>query len=677
MIQAKNLDNQNFEDITQRAVSRIPNYSDNWTNFNLSDPGITLLDLFAWYKEMEQYEINFYSEAIAERLLRLTGIERLKTRPAECMIHIPEDMKKAYPRYSRLETKEGIVFETDEEIPEIIPAIKGVYIRKKDGETDVGNILNEGVGIHPFEEYGDRNSGLVLEFDYLSSKTIGVTFDIAELTKGHRNPPDDLSEAPRTLFWHWEGSSENCMLSDETNALSKSGRIFFRVMGKRLIGSLIEPGCEEEVVIKRINCGDYKAIQKRTVAKTEYIRVERKADKRIEFDAIPIGDIGLNLFLRTKKGWKQINYEGEYTSEYRLKGCRFDTREAVDDGKENLRISFAEALIHEELFYDSTGMPGQEIQLTFHGKIPLEESFMLICDTVMEDGSISEEEWRECPDFYSADSRSRVFIYDRENEKIIFGDGKRGAIVPRGEKAIVIASMELSEGAGGNIPRNAGLKFIDEEFEVENREAYFGRDREKIKDMMMRCRKRINNTKKCVTVDDFERAALETPGLRVGYARAVPGFDRQEPTKVSRYPVVSVVVIPDSDSTLPMPDERFLRAVRRNIEDRRIIGTLIRVTGPVYIGIDIRIEAVSSGIVPKEAVEEKIIELLKLGKHRQIGDPVFEGDIESAVCEIDDIESVRRIEISTSSAECYKDAYGYMEIPKDGVPWLKSLKFRS
>ena len=156
----KNLDNQNFEEITQRAVSRIPEFSDNWTNFNLSDPGITLIDLFAWYKEMEQYELNFYTESIAERLLRLTGIERLHSRAAECMIHISPELKEYHPKFSRLETKEGIIFETEEEIPEKIPVISGIYIGEKDGLVDVTGILNEGVGIHPFAE-GD----LILEFE--------------------------------------------------------------------------------------------------------------------------------------------------------------------------------------------------------------------------------------------------------------------------------------------------------------------------------------------------------------------------------------------------------------------------------------------------------------------------------------------------------------------------------
>ena len=116
--------------------------------------------------------------------------------------------------------------------------------------------------------------------------------------------------------------------------------------------------------------------------------------------------------------------------------------------------------------------------------------------------------------------------------------------------------------------------------------------------------------------------------------------------------------------------------MRRNIEGRRIIGTLVRICGPVYIPIDVRIEAMTALNLPEEKIRTKIKECLLIGNRRKIGDPVYDGDIEAAVSELEEVLTVTRIEISTDSPECYKDAYGYMEIPKDGIPWLRRLKFR-
>lgn len=53
-----NLDDRRFDDLIKEARSLILNYNKEWTNHNPSDPGITLLELFAWLSEMVIYRIN-------------------------------------------------------------------------------------------------------------------------------------------------------------------------------------------------------------------------------------------------------------------------------------------------------------------------------------------------------------------------------------------------------------------------------------------------------------------------------------------------------------------------------------------------------------------------------------------------------------------------------------------
>lgn len=53
-----NLDDRSFADLINEAKSLIPIYNKEWTNHNPSDPGITLLELFAWLCEMVIYRIN-------------------------------------------------------------------------------------------------------------------------------------------------------------------------------------------------------------------------------------------------------------------------------------------------------------------------------------------------------------------------------------------------------------------------------------------------------------------------------------------------------------------------------------------------------------------------------------------------------------------------------------------
>ncbi len=55
---APNLDTLDFADIVAQARTLIPRYAPEWTNFNETDPGITLVELFAWMTEILIYRLT-------------------------------------------------------------------------------------------------------------------------------------------------------------------------------------------------------------------------------------------------------------------------------------------------------------------------------------------------------------------------------------------------------------------------------------------------------------------------------------------------------------------------------------------------------------------------------------------------------------------------------------------
>lgn len=52
------LDNRNFQDIVDELKRRIPLYCPEWTDHNVSDPGITMIELFAYVAEQLLYRMN-------------------------------------------------------------------------------------------------------------------------------------------------------------------------------------------------------------------------------------------------------------------------------------------------------------------------------------------------------------------------------------------------------------------------------------------------------------------------------------------------------------------------------------------------------------------------------------------------------------------------------------------
>ncbi len=83
-----NLDDRSFEDLMKEARALIPRYNKDWTNYNPSDPGITLLELFSWLGEMVIYRTNQVPDASYINFLKLIAgvpqrdeLERLLNGP--------------------------------------------------------------------------------------------------------------------------------------------------------------------------------------------------------------------------------------------------------------------------------------------------------------------------------------------------------------------------------------------------------------------------------------------------------------------------------------------------------------------------------------------------------------------------------------------------------------------
>ncbi|MDX9721322.1 MAG: putative baseplate assembly protein [Myxococcota bacterium] len=86
MIPVPNLDDRTWEELVQEAVSLIPKYCPEWTNHNPADPGITLIELFAWLMEMTIYRLNKVTDKNFLAFLDLMGIDLQPPQPARVLL---------------------------------------------------------------------------------------------------------------------------------------------------------------------------------------------------------------------------------------------------------------------------------------------------------------------------------------------------------------------------------------------------------------------------------------------------------------------------------------------------------------------------------------------------------------------------------------------------------------
>lgn len=689
MLRPRDLDDQNFDEIVEHAVSRLPQLCPQWTNHNPSDPGITLIELLAWYKELQQFHLNAYTDAMKRKLLKLAGERVRPAVSARCRVRWLTP-GAACRRGARLETSEGIVFELEDDIPAQPAKIVGVYQKIGGDHEDIFPLLQQGnASVSIFAPGPEGRGELLIGLETFGAAKVPLWFELEDAGAPPRNAFADPAQCPRVIAWELEGAGAAQILSDETHALSQSGLVTLAAppewqetrpvpqmaKARYLRLRLTDPGCEEEVVLRAACSGCGWAVQQETWSELHCLTVPAAPDTWVLFGEDAAREGEFTVFLRRETGWEQCGAQPAAREEGA--GIRLDSTGAVQDGGPNLYVACSDPIHYQDLFFDSDGLPGQTLRLDLGGRKLRTDRFVLICDTLCPDGAIRPQLWQYAEDLYSCGPRDRCFTYSPEREEILFGNGENGAVVPRGDAAIFLAGLVLTEGKGGNIPAGERLHLADGRA-VANDASTGGRDEETTAEAAARLLCRMEQEHPCVTAEDYEELACGTPGLRVESARALPGRDPRDGAVQNSRPVVTVAVMPASPADKPLPDPRFLQAVRHNLETLRPVGTELWVVPPRYVGVSLTVRVQTSGPVREQELRRAAIRCLRVRRGgRRIGDPVSAADLAAAFQKLPGVMAVRRVELSSSASGCVLTVTGDLTLPADGAPFLEGLSVLS
>jgi predicted phage baseplate assembly protein len=137
------LDDRRFQDLVNEARLRVSQACPEWTEHNVSDPGITLIELFAWMTEMTIYRLNRVPDKLHVALLELLGIRldppsaaqgSLRFRLADGVpeaVRIPAGVEVGTPRTT---AEEPVIFQTDETFTVELLRPQA-YVLKRGGEV--------------------------------------------------------------------------------------------------------------------------------------------------------------------------------------------------------------------------------------------------------------------------------------------------------------------------------------------------------------------------------------------------------------------------------------------------------------------------------------------------------------------------------------------------------------
>lgn len=293
---------------------------------------------------------------------------------------------------------------------------------------------------------------------------------------------------------------------------------------------------------------------------------------------------------------------------------------------------------------------------------PAEEILDLGPDAVRKaevDNPQNNEVWvryKRVDSFFASGSRSRHYTLDYVSGQISFGDGRRGMVPPEARNSIVATSYRIGGGSLGNVNANTmtslgrALAYIDS---VTNPlPAMGGADRETIDEAKNRAPYTIKSRDRAVTTEDYEMLALRA-STQLARARCVP--DRANRGHVT------LALLPKADTRGEeltrrlVPSNEVLRQVKRYLDDRKLVGTVLNVVRPRYKDISLRVVLIRRSVGTSDRLRKDIeLKLRRFlhalvggrdGKGWDFGRPVLKPELIHLVEEVPGVEGVDHLEI--------------------------------
>jgi len=608
------LDDRNYSEILQEAMARISVHNPEWTNFNDSDPGITLLQLFAFMTENLQYRANLVPERNRLKFLTLLGIT---LRPASAA--------------------QGVVRITNERGPlqtVTLPANLPVYAGK------VGFVTQNGLDVLPIEMLAYYRQPLPVDQQQSAQTTYGSlystfgvdpsslefyqTVPLAPPTNSASIPSVSLSNGMDTV----DGSLWLALLT-RANESAQSADVLNAIRG-RTITLGVMPAVEDASRILFPGGGSTDATQPSlqfSVA-TGTLQADQPVYQDLTFraDANPLQDLTLvqiTIPAAANIGvWDQLAPLMGGTGDFpptiddpsigsrlltwirmRLKPNADGTNPATATadfswvGINATRVTQQIQVVGEPLG-TGTGDPDQTVQLA---NTPVITSTIQLAVN----GSL----WQSIDDILaappevpvrdpalppgatlppSAISTSNVYVPDSESGLITFGTGLNGTRPPAG--ATIAASYAYGGGSIGNL----GIGSIQNSpqlpagFTVENPlPTWGGDDGETVADAERNIPSYLKDGGRAVSEQDFTDIVNQTPGIALGRVEILPLFSPDNSLDTTPG-AVTVLAIPQGPGA-PEPDIVFLDAICNFLEPRRLVTTEVYVRGPVYVGLSVAI----------------------------------------------------------------------------------------
>ncbi|WP_329277764.1 putative baseplate assembly protein [Streptomyces sp. NBC_01451] len=608
-----NLDDRRFQQFVDDAKRYIQQRAPEWTDHNVSDPGVTLVETVAHMADQIVYRLNRVPEKNHLAFLDLVGITLFPPSAARTdvtfWLSAPQEETVLLPPGTeaatlRTESEEAVVFATERELA-VVPCELGHLVVQGNGVpvADRTADLTEGKDVLCFTEAPSPGDCM------LFGLTAAVPHCAVALDLDSR--VDGVGVDPRQPPLLWEAWTEDgwaaCEVDrDGTGGLNRPGEVVLHVPGGH------------------------------TLSRTG----GREAG-----------------WLRCRVT-EPLNNQPFYTTSPTIRSAEAFTMGGTT------RAVHAET-VYDEALGESTGLPGQRLRLA-NAPVVGDDPPLLLQSAAGPEGWT---DWQVVPHFSASAADDRHLTLDAATGEIAFGPAVRepdgtlrqyGAVPPKGA---VLRARRYRTGGGraGNVARGAvqvlrsSIPYVSE---VVNREAARGGvDGETVEEAKVRAPITLRAQERAVTLRDYEelarRAAPETARIT-----CLEGDEGEHGSYAVRVLVVPQAV-PDPGGRLRfeqlVPGDALLQRITRHLDERRLIGTRLAVGPPFYQGVTVVATVHAFRGVDTDRVRRKAHDALYRhldpltggtdGKGWPFGRPVQSGEVFAVLQRVPGVELVDEVQL--------------------------------
>jgi len=614
VLPAPNLDDRRFQDLVDDAKRMVMRKCPEWTDHNVSDPGVTLIETFAFMTDQLLYRLNRVPDRLYVKFLELIGLRLLPPTPAAAPVTFwlsaPAVAQLTVPTGTavatmRSELAEPVVFSTLEDlivIPCTLTEVRtGSAAGGSGGLVDAGTQWAKGEAFPAFAAVPAPGDVLCLGLSAAVPRC-AVRVDFRGQVEGvgvdPRHPP---------LVWEalTDGGWVPCEVTgDETGGLNRSGPLVVHV-----------PPSHAPAILDGTRAG----------------------------------------WLRARVTECEPGQPG-YTDSPIVHGLAAGTVGGTVDALH------AEVVQNEPLGV-SEGVAGQVFGVN---RAPvLGGAGGALLDVSGEDGWV---QWTQVEHFADSGRDDEVFVLDASAGTVHFGPAVRepdggvrqyGAIPPK-DAAIRLRRYTVGGGAAGNVGKGAirtlksSIPFVAA---VENRRrAQGGVDGETLDQARHRAPILLRTRSRAVTAEDYEAIARET-APEVSRVRCLTAGEEGVDAGSVRVLVVPAAARTAGRLSFPdlVPDRAVLDRIAARLDEVRLLGARVVVEPPLYRGVTVVATAIARPRVDMALVQRSAVEALFAfldpiaggpdGAGWEFGRPVHAGDVFGVLQRVRGVEAVENVRL--------------------------------